>query len=93
MKPPKQRLAQLAQNMLERDATLAWQSAKIIGRIAMTLGKTSRIIRSIMGLALAGLSLPALAIDAPAVIPEPGTMALVLGGVGAGILVWRNRRK
>lgn len=47
----------------------------------------------ILGVTIAGLSLPARAIDITATVPEPGTMALILGGVGAAVLVWRNRKK
>lgn len=59
----------------------------------MTPRSANRLIPSIVGVAIAGLSLPAGAIDIATVVPEPGTMALLLGGIGAGILVWRSRKK
>jgi hypothetical protein len=53
----------------------------------------NRLIPTILAVATAGLPFPAWALDLAVQIPEPGTMALLLGGVGAGILVWRNRKK
>jgi hypothetical protein len=54
---------------------------------------SNRLVPLIFGVTAAGLSFPALAFDAVITIPEPGTMALILGGIGAGVLVWRNRKK
>ena len=53
----------------------------------------NRLIPTILAVATAGLSFPAWALDTIGPLPEPGTMALLLGGVGAAVLVWRNRRK
>jgi len=53
----------------------------------------NRIIPLILGLTTSMLSCPALAEDAAVFIPEPGIMALLLGGVGAGVLLWSSRRK
>lgn len=47
----------------------------------------------LLGLTMASASLPAWAFDVIAPLPEPGTMALVLGAAGVAVLVWRNRRK
>lgn len=51
------------------------------------------LLSTILALGMAGLSFPAWAMDIAVAVPEPGTMALLLGGVGAAVLVWRNRRK
>jgi hypothetical protein len=51
------------------------------------------LISTILTIGLAGLSTPAWAMDFAVAVPEPGTMALLLGGVGAAVIVWRNRRK
>jgi uncharacterized membrane protein YeaQ/YmgE (transglycosylase-associated protein family) len=59
----------------------------------MTSRRSARVIPSIVGATLAALSVPAWAFDTPVAIPEPGTMALVLGGIGAAVLIWRNRKK
>lgn len=59
----------------------------------MTPRSSNRVISWMLGVTIAGLSLPARAIDITATVPEPGTMALILGGVGAAVLVWRNRKK
>jgi len=53
----------------------------------------NRLIPIIPAVATAGMALPAWALDTVVTIPEPGTMALLLGGVGAAVLVWRNRKK
>lgn len=55
--------------------------------------RSNRLVASILGVAIAALSSPAWAIDIVAAVPEPGTMALLLGGIGAGVLIWRSRRK
>jgi len=57
------------------------------------LRTSNRIAALILGATAIGLSFPAWAFDTPTAIPEPGTMALLLGGVGAAVIVWRNRRK
>ena len=56
---------------------------------------SNRLTALLLGLTTASVSSPLWAFDVTAVpLPEPGTMALVLGGVGAAVLVWRrNRRK
>ena len=59
----------------------------------MTSRGSNRIIPLILGMAIAGLAVPAWAFDIAVAIPEPGTMALLLGGAGAAVLVWRNRKK
>jgi PEP-CTERM motif len=53
----------------------------------------NRLVPTILAVATAGLSFPAWALDTIAPIPEPGTMVLLLGAVGAAVLVWRNRKK
>jgi len=56
--------------------------------------KRNRLGVLILGLMTTTLSLPAIAEDIAALpVPEPGTMALLLGGAGAAVLLWRNRRK
>ena len=52
-----------------------------------------RLTALILGSMAAVLSFPVFAEDGTIAIPEPGIMALLLGGVGAGVLLWRNRRK
>ena len=59
----------------------------------MTSRSSNRIISLIVGTAIASLAVPAWAVDTVVAIPEPGTMALLLGGAGAAVLVWRNRKK
>jgi hypothetical protein len=63
------------------------------GRAFMTSRGCNRMVSLILGTAIAGLAVPAWAFDTPVAIPEPGTMALLLGGAGAAVLVWRNRKK
>ena len=53
----------------------------------------SPLISTILAIGMAGLSSPTWAMDIAVAVPEPGTMALLLGGVGAAVIVWRNRRK
>ena len=47
----------------------------------------------ILGVTTASLSFQVWAIDITTTVPEPGTMALLLGGAGAAVLIWRNRKK
>ena len=54
---------------------------------------SDRLTALILGVTTASLSFPVWAIDIQEPLPEPGTMALLLGGVGAAVLVWRNNRK
>ena len=53
----------------------------------------NRLIPTILAVATAGLSFPAWGLDIVGPLPEPVTLALLLGGIGAAVLVWRNRRK
>jgi hypothetical protein len=59
----------------------------------MTSHRNHRPVSAILALLAFGLASPAWALDIAVALPEPGTMALLLGGVGAAVLVWRNRRK
>jgi len=54
---------------------------------------SNRLTALILGVTTASLSFPVWAIDITEPLPEPGTMALLLGGVGAAVLVWRKRKK
>ena len=53
----------------------------------------NRLHSAILAIGIAALSGPAWALDIAVAIPEPGTMALLLGGVGAAVIVWRKNRK
>jgi hypothetical protein len=59
----------------------------------MTSHRNHRPVSAILALLASGLASPAWALDVTVALPEPGTIALLLGGVGAAVLVWRNRRK
>jgi hypothetical protein len=59
----------------------------------MNVPDSRRIGSSIAGLTIAMVSLPAWALDTVIAIPEPGTMALLLGAAGCAVLLWRNRKK
>jgi len=54
---------------------------------------SNRLTALMLAVATASLSLPVWALDIMEPLPEPGTMALLLGGVGAAVLVWRKNRK
>jgi hypothetical protein len=55
--------------------------------------RSNRLVALVLGVTFGGLTLPAYAIDFVTAVPEPGTMALVLGAVGGAVLVWRRNRK
>lgn len=55
--------------------------------------KADRIVPLILGVAMTCLSFPAHALDTVVPVPEPGTLALLLGAAGVAVLVWRNRKK
>ena len=59
----------------------------------MNSHNSNRLVPAVLGVIVASVSFPAWALDIAVAIPEPGTMALLLGGVGAAVLVWRNRKK
>jgi len=54
---------------------------------------SNRLTALLLGVTAAALSCPVWAIDIVGELPEPGTMALLLGGLGAAVLVWRKGRK
>ena len=57
----------------------------------MNAHSSNRLVASIVGTTIA--CRPAWAIDIVTVVPEPGTMALVPGGIGAAVLIGRKKRK
>jgi len=54
---------------------------------------SNRLTALLLGVTAVALSSPVWAIDIVGELPEPGTMALLLGGLGAAVLVWRKGRK
>ena len=59
----------------------------------MNRKNSSHYAALVLGVTTASLSVSVWAIDIIAPLPEPGTMTLILGGVAAAVLIWRNRKK
>lgn len=91
-KSSKQELARAAWLLLAASSVPASARAGTVG-VLMRSSQSNRPLPTSLGLAVAGLSAPAWALDTIVPIPEPGSMALALGAIGVAVLVWRNRRK